>query len=232
MTKVVFLDIDNTLLDFSACVRDVMREGFSRFGLGTYHDWMYDVAMRITSELWARIEQGELALDSLEEMRWNLIFDELGIDFDGVVFEAFFKERLFWSAIPEPHAMELLDHLAGRYVLCAASNGPYEQQMNRLRTSGMLGYFRHVFVSSRVGAQKPSREFFRRCFDVLRKDDASLAALLPEEALIIGDSPASDIAGGAAFGMRTCLYQPEGRDGPHTEADYVISDLLDAKAFL
>ena len=106
MTKVVLLDIDNTLLDFSSCVRQVVRDGFLEFGLGEYRDWMSDVAMRVTGELWGRIERGELDLDSLERMRWNLVFEELGIDFDGVVFETFFKERLFWSAIPMPHALE------------------------------------------------------------------------------------------------------------------------------
>ena len=35
----------------------------------------------------------------------------------------------------------ILDYLKNRYILCAASNGPYEQQLNRLKNGKMLSYF-------------------------------------------------------------------------------------------
>ena len=72
-------------------------------------------------------------------------------------------------------------------------------------------YFKHCFVSSQIGAQKPSRKFFDHCFSVLREND--LPGLLPEEVIIIGDSISSDISGGLDYGMRTCLYQ-KGDRGP------------------
>ena len=36
MIKAVFLDIDNTILDFDAYVKEALESGFSAFGLGTY----------------------------------------------------------------------------------------------------------------------------------------------------------------------------------------------------
>lgn len=33
---------------------------------------------------------------------------------------------MFESAIPENGALELLEYLRGKYILCVASNGPYE----------------------------------------------------------------------------------------------------------
>ena len=229
MIKAVFIDIDDTLLSFSGYVKEAMRDGFAQFGLKPYAEDMFPVFERINNGLWRQIEQGTLTREELMRVRWNRIFAALGIDFDGETFEDYFREKLFYSAVPEPGAQALLDHLAGRYVLCAASNGPYEQQVNRLRVAGMYEAFAHCFISWRIGAQKPSREFFDHCFEALRR--AECPGLRPEEAIIIGDSLSSDIAGGAAYGMHTCLYRRQ--PGPEAAgADHVVRRLEDIASFL
>jgi len=53
-----------------------------------------------------------------------------------------------------------------------------------------------ALFSSEVGRRKPDPEIFRRALDFLDVDAA--------EALFVGDTLASDIAGAAALGMRTC----------------------------
>lgn len=202
--RAVFFDIDNTLLSFTGYVRETMRKGFEKFGLPPYTEDMYQVFERENDRLWRLIEQGSLSFGRLKQIRWNNIFRELGIDFDGPAFERYFRDQLYESAIPEPGAVEILDYLKGRYLLIAASNGPYGQQVHRLKTGGMYGYFSHVFISEKVGAQKPSREFFDYCFRVLREHE--LPDIRPEETVMIGDSMTSDIAGGAACSMHTILY--------------------------
>lgn len=231
MIKVVFLDIDNTLLSFSGYVKEAMREGFAQFGLKPYTEAMFPVFERINDRLWGQIEQGTLSYEELIKVRWDQIFQALGIAFDGRVFEDYFKERLFSSAVPEPGAMELLEYLSRRYILCAASNGPYEQQRNRLCIGGMYGYFSHIFISSQIGAQKPSAAFFDFCFRTLRAGTAP--GLRPEDTMIIGDSLSSDIAGGAAYGMHTCLYQKEARPAADTRgAEFTVPCLADIKKIL
>lgn len=66
--------------------------------------------------------------------------------------------------------MELLRYLHEKYVVCAASNGPYEQQMSRLKIGGMEGYFDYIFISGKLGVQKPEPAFFEACFDILKKE--------------------------------------------------------------
>ena len=231
MIKVVLIDIDNTLLSFSGYVKEAMREGFSIFGLKPYTDDMFPVFEKTNDSLWKQIEQGTLTLAELTECRWDLIFKELEMDFDGKTFEEYFRKKLFYSAVPEDGARDLLDYLSRKYALCAASNGPYEQQMNRLRIGKMRDYFSHCFISSLIGAQKPSRAFFDHCFHALR--EAEFPRLMPEEAMMIGDSISSDISGGRDYGMRTCLY----RKGTTPErdvsgADYVVSSLAEIKNIL
>lgn len=231
MIKVVLIDIDDTLLSFSGYVKEAMRDGFALFGLKPYTDAMFPVFERINDSLWGQIEQGTLAFEELIKCRWNLIFKELGIDFDGSVFEEYFRKKLFSSAVPEDGAVDLLDYLHSKYMLCAVSNGPYEQQMNRLRIGKMIDYFSHCFISSQIGAQKPDRQFFDHCFKVLRED--AFPGLLPGEMMIIGDSISSDISGGIDYGMHTCLYQKNTTPESKTFGiEYVVNSLAAIKEIL
>jgi putative hydrolase of the HAD superfamily len=67
------------------------------------------------------------------------------------------------------------------------------------RDLAQLGIAERVDValfSSEVGRRKPDPEIFQRALDAL--------GVAPAEALFVGDTIASDIAGAAALGLRTC----------------------------
>ena len=224
MIKVVFIDIDDTLLSFQGYVREALQTGFSEFSLGEFTEDKLAAFHRINRGLWREIEQGTLTFDELQKIRFARVFEALGIGFDGIAFEQFFRSYLFTSAIEEPHAKALLRYLSGKYTLCAASNGPDEQQRNRLRVGGMYGFFTHCFISSAVGAAKPAKAFFDHCFSVLREN--GFPDLQPEECIILGDSLTSDMAGGKAYGMQTCLYSPTPRTAEETAGiTHVVSSL-------
>ena len=231
MIKVIFLDIDNTLFSFSGYVKQTMKEGFAHFNLKPYEDYMYPIFERINNGLWRQIEEGTLTFDELQKIRWNKIFKELEIEYDGVVFEEYFRKQLFYSAIPEPGAIDLVKYLNKKYTLCVASNGPHEQQINRLRIGKLYDYITYFFTSERLGVQKPSSEFFEACFEELRND--KFPDLLPGEVMIIGDSVTADIAGGKQMGIHTCLYTC-GKKYPNgvQEADYIVDSLNAIKEIL
>ncbi|MBR2742787.1 MAG: HAD-IA family hydrolase [Clostridia bacterium] len=235
MIKAVFIDIDNTLLDFDAYAAESMREGFEKFGLPPYEPAMLPVFKSLNEEFWRMIERGELDLEGLRRDRWNIIFRALGISFDGETFEAFFRERLFSSAIPVEGAHAMLSYLAPKYILCAASNGPYEQQMNRLRLAKMDGYFKFFFISGEMGLSKPSRAFFDAAIGRINaaERDAGGPEIRSDEMMIIGDSLSSDIAGGRACGLKTCLFDPRRTLMPGAPApDYVIHELHEVRGIL
>ena len=197
MPKVILLDIDDTLLSFQAYVREGMKSGFEAFGIGPYEEEMLSVFHQVNARLWHELEEGTLSFEELKKIRWNLVFEALGIQADGVKFEEYFRDRLFDSAIPEDGAMELLAYLKGKYVLCAASNGPYLQQKNRLKTGGMLSYFSHLFISEEIGYDKPKKEYFDFVYSNISEKDKS-------KTLIIGDSLNSDITGAIGYGVDCC----------------------------
>lgn len=113
--KAIFIDIDNTLLDFDAYVRESMRAGFARFGLRPYEPWMYDIFVRENDKLWQAIERSELTFARLQEIRWNTVFRALGIEADGIAFERYFREALHESAIPSPARMSCSSSCTGGF---------------------------------------------------------------------------------------------------------------------
>lgn len=224
--KAIFIDIDNTLLDFDAYVRESMSAGFARFGLRPYEPWMYDIFVRENDKLWQAIERSELTFARLQEIRWNTVFRALGIEADGIAFERYFREALHESAIPVPGAHELLEQLHGRFLLCAASNGPYAQQVHRLELSDMRKYFDYLFISEKIGVSKPSRAFYDAAFAELNAGRAE--PIRPCETLMLGDSPTSDMAGGLQYGMRTCFFRRHPDKPAPAGVDTVVADLPQA----
>lgn len=229
MIKAVFIDVDNTLLSFDGYVQEALRSGFRKFSLGDYSDNVCSVFTSINNGLWRSIEKGELTFEELEKIRFDRVFGALRIIADGPLFERYFKACLNESAIEVPGALDLLRYLAPRYTLCAASNGPYDQQVNRLRLGGMLKYFDLLFISEDIGFQKPSPEYFSVCMDRLNK----ITPALPSEVMVIGDSLTSDMAGGLAAGMRTCFYDPEKKLLPEgIRPHIVVNKLSEIKNYL
>ena len=231
MIKVVFMDIDDTIYDYSAFIKKAIKDGFVKYGLHPYSDKLFEVYNKINNQLWKSAEHKKLAVQQINSICWNLFFEELGITFDSRLFEEFFCAELYKSAIFEPNALELIRYMDDKYIMCIASNAPYEQQMNRLKVGGIDSFFPHIFISSKIGFRKPDKEFFDYCFEELRKSGCE--NLKAEETIIIGDTITSDIVGGRNYGMKTCLYTKGKKDClDYIEADYIISDLAEIMKIL
>lgn len=228
--KAILIDIDDTILDFDAYVKEAMRTGFQKFGFSPYKEEMYQTFLKINTKLWSELEKGKLSFPELKKIRWNLVFQALGIDFDGEMFENYFRGELFHSAIPVEGAVELLDYLSEKYPLYTASNGPYLQQLNRLKVGGMEHYFKDFFISEKIGFSKPSKEFFDSCFTVLKKSNESI---LPENVLMIGDSLSSDMRGAADYGMKTCFFDKKNKGlTDDLKINFYVKNLIDIKKII
>lgn len=231
MIKALFFDIDNTLLSFDGYVKQSMQTGFEKYGLKKYEPYMFGVFTRENNALWRALERGEISFEQIKACRWNNIFAALGIEFDGAEFETYFRSELNKSAIPVEGAKDTLEYLSGRCVLCAASNGPFEQQINRLALGGLHRYFDFFFISEEMGASKPSKEYFDIC--MARLNDGRPEEILPEECMMVGDSLTSDMAGGIGAGMKTCFFDPSwGKPPDDIRPDHVINALCELKKII
>ena len=220
--RAILIDIDDTLLDFDKCAAFAIRRAEDATGVRLPPD-AFSVFKRINRQLWDRLQAGEYDLAYLRTIRWNTMFAAMGVTADGLDFEYHFERALEMSAEPVAGATELLQALAGRFPVYAASNAPSGQQEERLRLAGMDRYFSGVFVSGDLGFSKPDPRFF----------EAVLAMLPypPETLLMIGDSVSADVAGAKPFGIRTLLFDPRGKAQPG-DADLIVNSLREIPAAL
>ena len=166
MITTVFLDVDNTLLDFDLCARASLDRAFADFGTKT-PEGAFQVFKPINDALWAKVDRREMTREELYRTRWDMMFLKLGIGIDGLAFEKRFRYWLDLSAQPVKYSMEMLRYLHGKYTLCAASNAHRSQQEKRLTLAGMDRYLDHFFISETIGHDKPEKAFFDHCFKEL-----------------------------------------------------------------
>lgn len=198
MYKFVFLDTDDTLLDFRMSERAAISESFARFGLDPT-DALIERYSAINKATWERMERGEITRERVLIERFALLFSEIGAGIDPQTFENTYQVLLGQHAYPVEGVMDLLAYLRPKYRLYIVSNGVGATQDSRLRDAGLTPWFDDIFISGRVGFNKPSREFFDVCF-------ARIPGFERDRAIIVGDSLSSDILGGKNAGIATCWF--------------------------
>ena len=225
MMEFLFLDLDDTILDFHKAERIALSKTLASFGLdpteavlGRYHI--------INKEHWERLERKELTRDQVLEGRFRTLFAELGRTVDAAAVTRTYEENLSIGHYFLPGAQEAVQRLSQKYRLFLASNGTATVQHARLTSAGLYPYFEKVFVSQEVGHNKPSREYFDACFSQIPGFDVG-------KALMVGDSLTSDILGGSRAGMKTCWINPDHLP-PRTDipADYQLERLAQLEALL
>lgn len=124
--KAIFLDIDNTLLDFDAAAQQSMEESFHKFGL-SFHPDMMRIFNEENDKIWRRIEKKEISIADLPHVRWQTILPKLGLQADGEAMGEGIQIPPSYQCSSGRSALEILSYLHEKYMLCAASNGPYRQ---------------------------------------------------------------------------------------------------------
>ena len=218
MTEFLFLDLDDTILDFHKAERLAISRTFRSFGLEPT-DQVLERYHVINRQHWERLERGELTRDQVLTGRFQMLFEELGIPAQPQAVAKGYEHNLGLGHYFLPGAKEALDTLRGKYRLFLASNGTASVQHSRLTSAGLYPYFEKVFVSQALGANKPSRAFFDACA-------AQIPGFDPRKALMVGDSLTSDILGGINAGMKTCwVCPPEAQGRPDIVPEYRIEAL-------
>lgn len=220
--KILLFDADETLLDFESAQYDALTNLFQMHDF-QLTDEILEQYNILNINLWRAYERGEITRDEVLNTRFERLFHELGHVVDGVLFEKEYHLELNKGHKIIPGSIELLDQLQDSYDLYIVTNGVADTQYERLTASGLLPYFKEIFVSEVAGYQKPRIEFFEYAFDRIPNFN-------PKEALIIGDSLSSDMQGGINVGIDTCWYNPKRLENtlglPITYEIHELKDLL------
>ncbi|MBQ7386993.1 MAG: YjjG family noncanonical pyrimidine nucleotidase [Clostridia bacterium] len=224
MIKFVLLDIDDTLFDFSKAEHTALSGTLSEMGVEPT-DSVIKRYSEINREHWERLERRELTREQVLTYRFDALYRELGAKKSSVETQRIYEYRLSLEHPFIDGAEELLRELYGKYKLYIVSNGTAVVQDRRIADSGIGKFFDGIFISQRVGADKPAREFFDSCF-------AQIEGFESEHAIIVGDSLTSDILGGKNAGIKTCHFNPDGKKNDNIRPDYEIKSLRELPALL
>ena len=225
----LFIDLDDTLYDFSAASREAFKETYDLLGYGRFFESFgqyMDIYSPHNLMLWGLYGEGKITKEELNRRRYSHPLETVGVH-DQELADTFCREAL--GRIPTkgplmPGAMELLEHLRPKYRLFILSNGFKELQSRKMKTAGIDGYFDALILSEDIGVNKPNRELYEYA---LQKTGSKV-----EESLMIGDMFETDITGAANIGMEQLYYNPKGKKGHPFAPTYEVSHLLQIKEIL
>lgn len=194
--SVVFLDLDDTLLDSSRADSEALRATLERFQ-GEFHGaplaHLLDIHADLLKE--ARDVYHRTGVWAYPPERLGRMLRLVGADPSAAtrMGEHYYQvrgERLR----PFPGVVSFLERLRERYPLVIVSNAPSGMQERVLLNLGMADLFDAVVVAGDVGARKPDPVIFRAALDAAR--------VAPERALMVGDSYPVDVVPAMKLGMR------------------------------
>jgi 2-haloacid dehalogenase len=225
MIEFLFLDLDDTILDFHKAERIALSKTIRQFGVEPTEEVLrrYHV---INKWHWEQLEQGKLTREEVLQNRFGVLFSELGVEADKEACARAYEKNLSIGHFCLPGAEEAVDRLSKKYRLFLASNGTASVQHGRMTSANLYRFFEKVFVSQEIGHNKPSKAYFDGCF-------AQIPGFDPEKAIIVGNSLTSDILGGINAGIRTCWVNPGHAPArADIQPDYEIEALPQLEALL
>lgn len=195
----ILFDLDGTLLDFARTEEKAFELAFEKLRIPSSRA-IYERYSAINDELWKSFERKEITKDEIGRLRFSKLFAEEEISADGVACNEIFKEFVSQSDYKFDGVDGMLNELICKgYQLYAVTNGTEWIQQRRLANTGLDKLFKGVFVSEKIGKQKPEREYFDYVFANIEEKDK-------QKILIVGDSLTSDIQGGINAKIDCCYF--------------------------
>lgn len=220
----LLFDIDGTLLNFEKDERSALIETLESINISASEENIERFST-INSQLWNDLEKNKIKREQLGAERFNRFIKQIGatIDKNGAQINKFYMETLANHATVFPGAKEILEELGEFATIAAASNANQKVQMSRLERSGLLPYFDDIFLSEKLGVNKPSAKFFELALK-------ELGIKNKEKVLMIGDSLTADIQGGKNAGIDTCWCNFKQETSNATlQPTYTVTDYMQLK---
>lgn len=223
MTKVLFIDYDNTLHDSDAKYAAKLDGTYGLRAEELIEAFMY-VHRRVVHRQYP---------DKHDDFQFHqkLLSDHLKRPHDDE--EAAATARKFAEAQQEcwtdplffPDSLDFLMKAAATHTLCLTTGDYAREKADALQKAFGRNYFTHIFDNTHLGI-KGGSEYFENAL-------ASTGAH-PDEVVAIGDSLEHDVAAASAAGIETVWINRRGRPIPPeaTAPDYEASDLFDVLDYL
>ena len=217
----ICLDIDDTLVDFTATARKALSDLIGR-------DDMWLRWQRTTDEHVAKVVAGDLAYEDMHRARTKAFLADLGalLDDDLVaVLERRRSTRLRTSWRLFEDTLPCLDWLrAAGLKLAAVTNASGSHQRTKLERLGISRFFDTVLIAGELGAAKPDPVIFHTA--------CALMDVAPEETLHVGDLLEADAVGARDAGLHGVWLNRSLDDARPATGIGVIESLADLPELL
>lgn len=226
--ELLLFDIDGTLLDFEKAERIGMKNTLTKFCLRS-DDEVIDSYTKINKSYWEMFERGEITKEQLLIQRHETLFEKYGFEQDAKEFNEYYESCLGKCSYLIEYALDILSYIKSKNSckMAIITNGVYDTQINRITLAKLNDYFDYIYISEKVGYNKPQKEIFEHIFNDIGGE------IKKENILIIGDSLTSDIRGGNNFGIDTCWVNPKKlRNNIDVKVNYEIQSLIQLKEII
>lgn len=223
MIKAVLIDIDDTIFDFEKCSKNSFLKTLEKFNI-KFKEEDFSYFNRVNDILWTKQKLGEINIKEVFIKRDYLMGKYFNIDIEKGLFNDLFVKFLYDEIEMVDGIEDLLLYLSDKYKIFTASNGIFKMQENRLKKSNLDKYFDKIFVSDKIGYEKPDKKFFQKIMDLTKFSNDDL--------IMIGDSIKSDIIGAKNSKIKSIYFNKEDKKISDKNFTYQVKNLSEIKKIL
>lgn len=223
MIKAVLIDIDDTIFDFEKCSKNSFLKTLEKFNL-KFKEEDFSYFNKVNDILWTKQKLGEINIKEVFIKRDYLMDKYFNLDIEKGLFNDLFVKFLYDEIEMVDGIEDLLLYLSDKYKIFTASNGIYKMQENRLKKSNLDKYFDKIFVSDKIGFEKPDKKFFQKIMDLTKFSNDDL--------IMIGDSIKSDIIGAKNSKIKSIYFNKDGKKISDKNFTYQVKNLSEIKKIL
>ena len=223
MIKAVLIDIDDTIFDFEKCSKNAFKKTLKNLDL-SYKEKDFSYFNKVNDILWTKQKLGEINIEEVFEHRSIMMSKYFELDIKKGLFNDLFVKFLYDEIEMVDEVEDLLSYLSDKYLIFAASNGVYDMQVNRIKKSYLDKYFKDIFVSDKIGFEKPDKRFFQKIMNITKFSNDDL--------IMIGDSIKSDIIGAKNSNIKSIYFNKENKKISDKNFTYQVKNLSEIKKIL
>lgn len=222
--RLTIFDLDDTLSDHhhsSVCGIRALQERFPPMAEASLDD-LVALYLEELNRFHLEILAGQETAGSARPKRYRAFLEGAGVAPTPEIVERaidWYHQGYAAGRRAVPGAAAVLEELRGREVRTAVLTNHYSvaKQRQKLADCGLTHLVDDLFVSTELGLTKPDPAAFRAVLDACGTEAA--------EAVMVGDSLTSDVAGALAVGLRAVWLNRHGATTPEDERIAVLEGL-------
>ncbi|MBT1248111.1 MULTISPECIES: YjjG family noncanonical pyrimidine nucleotidase [unclassified Thermosipho (in: thermotogales)] len=204
MKKMIYFDLDNTILDFDKSEEYALRNVFGHIGV-LYKKEYLEIYRPINEKWWRLFSEGKYEKEIIVVERFREFFENVGIslkDYNEIA--KIYLEGLSNSAFFIDGAEEFLGKLKKLQLKMAVlTNGVEYVQQRRSKLARLDRFFEFILTSEKVGNPKPNPDIFYYAQE--------LSNVPLKNSIYVGDNVETDFEGAKNANVDFILFDYKGR---------------------